>query len=70
VLLFLSGILIVVSCILERVDSLEDIREGKDESDLNSGKRTRVKHGVLSMNTLLVKVLGSMKDGTSCKKTS
>jgi len=33
-----------------------------------SGKRTRAEHGVLSMNTLFVKVLGSMKDGESYKK--
>jgi len=70
VLLFLSGILIVASYILEGIDSLEDIGGGKDEGDLDSGKRTRVKREVLSANALLVKVLGSVKDGTSCKKTS
>jgi len=69
-LLLLSGILIVASCILEGVDSLEDVGRGKDEGDLDSGKRTRVKRGVLSTDALLVKVLGSVKDGASCKKTS
>jgi len=59
-----------VSCILEGVDSLEDVGRGKDEGDLNSRKRTKVKRGVLSTDALLVKVLGSMKDGASCKKTS
>ena len=69
-LLFLSGILIVASRILEGVDNLEDVGRGKDEGDLDSRKRTRAKCGVLSMDALLVKVLGSMKDGASCKKTS
>jgi len=62
-LLFLNGILIVASCILEGVDSLEDVGGGKDEGDLDSRKRTRAKHGVLSADALLVKVLGSVKDG-------
>jgi len=66
--LFLSGILIVASCILEGVDSLEDVGRGKDEGDLDSEKRTRAKRGVLSMDALLVKVLGSVKDSASCKK--
>jgi len=69
-LLFLSSILIVASCIFEGVDSLEDVRRGKDESNLDSGKRTRAKRGVLSINALLVKVLNSVKDSASCKKTS
>jgi len=69
-LLFLSGILIVASCIFEGVDNLEDIGRGKDESNLDSRKRTRAKRRVLSMNALLVKVLGSVKDSMSCKKTS
>jgi len=68
--LFLSGILIVASCILEGVDSLEDVGGGKDEGDLDSRKRTRAKRGVLSVDALLVKILGSVKDGASCKKTS
>jgi len=70
VFLLLSGILIVASCILEGVDSLEDVGGGKDKGDLDSGKRTRAKHGVLSMDSLLGKVLGSVKDSASCKKTS
>jgi len=70
VLLFLSSILIVASCILKEVDSLEDVGRGKDEGDLDSGKRTRAKHRVLSMDALLVKVLGSVKDSASYKKTS
>jgi len=69
-LLFLSGILIVASRILEGIDSLEDVGGGKDKGNLDSGKRTRAKHRVLSVDALLVKVLGSVKDGTSCKKTS
>jgi len=69
-LLLLSGILIITSCILEGIDSLEDIGGSKDKSDLNSGKRTRAKHGVLSADALLVKVLGSVKDSASCKKAS
>jgi len=64
--LLLSGILIVASCILEGVDILEDVGGGKDEGNLDSGKRTRV----LSADALLVKILGSVKDGASCKKTS
>ena len=68
--LLLSGILIVASCILEGVDSLEDVGGGKDEGNLDSGKRTRAKCGVLSADALLVKILGSVKDSASCKKTS
>jgi len=70
VLLFLSGIRIVASRILEGVNSLEDVGRGKNEGDLDSRKRTRAKRGVLSIDALLVKVLGSVKDSTSCKKTS
>ena len=58
--MFLSGILIVASCILEGVDSLEDVGRGKDEGDLDSEKRTRAKRGVLSMDALLVKILDSV----------
>jgi len=68
--LLLSGIFVVISHILQGVDSLEDIGWGKDKSGLDSGKRTGAKYGVLSANTLFVKVLGSMEDGMSCKKTS
>jgi len=52
--LLLSGIFVVVSCILQRVDSLEDIRWGKDKGNLNSNSRKgiRVKRGVLSVNTV------------------
>jgi len=60
--LLLGGIFVVASHILQGVDSLEDIRRSKDAGDLDSGERTRAKHGVLSVNTLFVKVLGSVKD--------
>jgi len=66
--LLLSGIFVVTSHVLQGVDSLEDIRRGEDEGNLNSGERARAEHGVLSMNTLLVKVLDSVKDSVSCKK--
>jgi len=66
--LLLSGIFVIASPILQGVDSLEDIRRGEDEGDLNSGERARAEHGVLSINTLLVKVLDSVKDSVSCKK--
>jgi len=70
VLLFLSGILIVASHILEGINSLEDVGGSKDEGDLDSRKRIKARCGVLSADALLVKVLGSVKDGASCKRTS
>jgi len=68
IVLLLDGIFVFVSCILQGVDSLENIRRGEDKGDLNSGEKTRVEHRVLSTNTLFVKVLGSIKDGASYKK--
>ena len=68
--LLLSDIFVVVSHILQGVDSLEDVGWGKDKGNLNSRKGTGVKHGVLSMDTLLVKVLDSVENSASCKKTS
>jgi len=57
--LLLGSIFVVASCILQGVDSLEDVRRSKYEGDLDSGERTRAEHGVLSVNTLFVKVLGT-----------
>jgi len=68
IVLLLSGIFVVMSCILQGVDSLKNIRGGEDESDLDSGERAKVEHRVPSINTLLVKVLDSMKNDASYKK--
>jgi len=57
--LLLSSIFVVMSCILQGIDGLKNMRKGKKRNNLNSRKGIDIDSRVLNTDPLLVEVLSS-----------